>query len=784
MNRIGGVERNPVGAAMDKSASYLIQLAEERARDLGHPQASFQHLMLAVLDRYLPMVESMAAEVDWQQYREDLEGRLRAGAPSGDRSMEEIVGLARSLAEAEGVAEIRLRHLCAAALQAAGMPTGPGGQAAGEGGAQEATAPTGQQAATKGVEAAGETEEGEGGEPTEEQGEAASPSGSPGLEQYMRRKGQGGDRSTATLDQYGVDLTEKARRGELAPVVGRDREIDAMIEILCRSYKRNPLLVGPAGVGKTAIVEGLAQRIVAGDVPEDLRDARIVMLQPTVVMQGVRTASDLEERIEAIVSDASKPGVLLFIDEFHMIVGAAGVPGISDLAQRLKPALARGQIACIGATTEHEFRQYIQKDRALERRFHPLRVDELNAEDTLVIVQRLAVKWEGERGVQVEVSLLSEIVDLSDRYIRNRRFPDKAIELLDTAIAAAQASCCPALDRQTVHRVISNLIGAPVGEDEQQLAGRLRTLEEHLNSAVLGQEEAASLVATHLSVTTRGFDLDPQRPNGVFLFAGPPGVGKTTMAREIARFLFDSPDKILELEMSEFQDHHTVYKLIGSPPGYVGFDEGGRLEWVNDNPYSVVALDNIEYAHPDVLALFEQVFSQGTISTMRGERIIFSDVIFVMTCNLQTRRQPSIGFGQTTRDEGLERQLRQVVREDLMQCVDAVCAFYPLSEETVQEIVRRILVPQVCEKAAERGIKLTVGEDVIAHVAAEGFSPTQGASRLGRVVETALMRPVLHASDAASTERRAEGVALAARMEDGRVKVEAENQGPEGPQSS
>ena len=775
MNRIGGVPSNPVGAAMDKGASYLIQLAEERAKDLGHPQATFQHLLLALLDRYLPMVESMAADVDWQQYRGDLDGRLRAGASTGDKPIEEVVELARSLAQAEGVEEVRLRHLCAAVLQAAGVPTEAGGPAATEADGQGPTAPEGQQTTTETVETPEKTEEAGGGEPAEAQADAATTSASPDLAQYLRRKGQGGDRSTATLDQYGVDLTEKARRGELPPVVGRDREIDAIIEILCRSYKRNPLLVGPAGVGKTAIVEGLAQRIVAGDVPADLRDARVIMLQPTVIMQGVRSASDLEERVEAIIADASKPGVLLFIDEFHMIVGAAGVPGVSDLAQRLKPALARGQVACIGATTEHEFRQYIQRDRALERRFHPLRVDELNAEDTLVIVQRLAVKWEGERGVQVEVSLLSEIVDLSDRYIRNRRFPDKAIELLDTAIAAAQASCCPALDRQTVHRVISNLIGAPVGEDEQQLAVRLQTLEEHLNSTVPGQQEAASLVATHLSVTTRGFDLDPQRPNGVFLFAGPPGVGKTSMAREIARFLFDSPDKILELEMSEYQDHHTVYKLIGSPPGYIGFDEGGRLEWVNDNPYSVVVLDNIEDAHPDVLALFEQLFSQGTISTMRGERIIFSDVIFIMTCDLQTRRQSSIGFGPTTRDEGLERQLRQVVSDDLMECVDAVCPFYPLSEETVQEIVRRILVPQVCEKAAERGIKLTVGDDVIAHLAAEGFSPSQGAGRLGRVVESALMRPVLHASDAANTDRPEEGIRLTARIEDGKVTVDAED---------
>jgi ATP-dependent Clp protease ATP-binding subunit ClpC len=733
------------GPGLDRAAAYLVELAKQRAEEMGHAAVSLQHLLLALLERYLDMVDAAAPDVDWQKYRDDLQTRLRGGPPSGDKPLDEVVAAARVLAAAEGVSETRLRHLCSAVLDAIGARSAQATPS-------EQSSPAG--ATERAVDTSGRT-------PT-----------AAGLEEYLRRKPPGASSGTPTLDEYGVDLTEKARRGELPPVVGRDREIDAIIEILCRSYKRNPLLVGPAGVGKTAIVEGLAQRIVAGQVPQELRQARVIMLQPTVVMQGVRTPAELEDRVRAIIEDASKPGILLFIDEFHMIVGAGGIPGINDLAQRLKPALARGDIACIGATTEHEFRAHIQKDRALERRFHPLRIDELDASQTLEIVERLATRWENERGVRVERTLLSEIIDLSDRYIRNRRFPDKAIELLDTAIAAAQAACRDSLDLQTVHRVISNLIGAPIGDDEHQLAAKLQTLEEHLNSTVLGQPEAASLVATALSVTMRGFDLNPQRPNGVFLFAGPPGVGKSSMAREIARYLFNSPDKILELEMSEYQDHHTVYRLIGAPPGYVGFDEGGKLEWVNDNPYSVVVLDNIEHAHPNVLALFVQIFSSGTISTMRGERIIFSDVIFVMTCDLPTRRQATVGFGQATPDEDLERRLRQVVSEDILQCVDAVCPFYPLSEDTVHAIIAHIFLPQVREKAQERGLRLDIAEEVVKHLASLGFSPTQGASRLGRVVETCLMRPILQAADKSHAAGHQVGTHLAVRVQDGQIVVE------------
>lgn len=733
--------------SIDRAAQYLVQLAEQRAQEMGHAAASLQHLLLALLDRYLPMVESLSPDLDWPQYRNDLQSRLKTAAPTDDVSLESVLSAARAVAQSEDLGEVRLRHLCLAILQVAGVPLGSKAAATGEGTAPNGQATPDQQATT----------------------EAPVGASGPNLEGYLRQKHGQQASATPTLDQYGVDLTEKARRGELAPVVGRDREIAAVVEILCRSYKRNPMLVGPAGVGKTAIVEGLAQRIVAGAVPEELRNARIVMLQPTVVMQGVRTPSDLEERIQAIINDASKPNILLFIDEFHMIVGAGGMPGINDLAQRLKPALARGQIACIGATTEHEFRTYVQKDRALERRFHPLRVDELDAKDTLVICQRLAMRWEDERGVKVEAELLAEIVDLSDRYIRNRRFPDKAIELLDTAIAAAQASSSALLDLETVHRVVSNLIGAPVGTGEQQLTAKLQSLKQHLDDTVIGQEEAASLVSAALSVTMRGFDLDPQRPNGVFLFAGPPGVGKTSMAREIARHLFSSPDKLLELDMSEYQDQHTVYRLIGSPPGYVGFDEGGKLEWVNDNPYSVVVLDNIERAHPNVLALFEQIFSQGTCNTMRGERIIFSDVIFVMTCDLTTRRRTTLGFGATTRDEDLDQRLQQTVSDSLLESVDAVCPFYPLSEEMVQQIVRRLLLPQVCERAARRSIRLAVDDAVVDYLANAGFSAAQGASRLGRVVETALMRPVLEAADVAREQGYSGELTLAVRLADGRV---------------
>lgn len=727
-------------AAMDRAALYLLETARRRAEQLGHECVRLEHLLVVVLERHLAMVERLAPGVDWQARREALRRELSDAAPEDGKSVDEVVKTASELAAREGVEQVRLRHLVMAAVQASGVSLRP---------ADQETAGLRPEHKTRGREVSST--------------QAVS-------DVPQRKSGE-----TPILDRFGVDLTERARRGELPPVVGREREIEAMIQILCRSYKRNPLLVGPAGVGKTAIVEGLARRIAAGDVPERLQGVRIVWLQPTSLMAGVHGPSDLEERMRSVLEEASRPDVVLFIDEFHMIVGAAGVPGLNDLAQRLKPALARGDVACVGATTEREYRNYVASDRALERRFHPLRIDELDAAKTLEIIKTLAEKWQAERGVKVPERVLGEIVDLSERYVRNRRFPDKAIDLLDTAIAAAQAQREKELCCERVYEVIQHWApGAPAGRAETELARRLETLEEYLNTQVLGQPEAASLVASTLMVTVRGFDLDPQRPNGVFVFAGPVGVGKSTMARAIADHLFAGPDKVLTLEMSEYQDEHTVYKLIGSPPGYVGFEEGGELQWVNDNPNCVVVLENIELAHANVLAVFEQIFNSGKIETMRGERVVFSDAIFVMTCDLSTRRRTTIGFGQLPRDDDVEDSVRALLPPSMLELVDAVCPFYPLSQETAVDIVQRILLPRVIEVAGRRGIELQVGQDVVQHLAASGYSRDQGAARLQRTVEVLLMRAVLQAADGSRDgEHSADGrVRLVARMRDGRVVVQ------------
>ncbi|MBC7286930.1 MAG: ATP-dependent Clp protease ATP-binding subunit [Armatimonadetes bacterium] len=407
----------------DEAVELLVEHTKNVASRFGQ-EPSFGHLLLAVLERHLTMVERICPGVDWQKLRMDLPAKIAACLPELAFPLDTVTQRATAIAVEEGTNQVRVRQFVQAVTEVA---------------VERLELPQ------SGPEVAADGQLGE-----------QSPATDKPFRSYSKPLS-----STPVLDELGVDLTEKARRGELPPVIGRDREIDTLVSVLCRRYKRNPLLVGPAGVGKTAIVEGLAQRIAAGDVPAELKNARIVQIPATILLQGASSPPDIEERMKALIREASQPGVILFIDEIHRVIGAGGLPGLHDLAQRLKPALARGAIACIGATTESEFRAYIQNDRALERRFQPLRVDELSRETTREILRRLASDWKEETNISIPEAVLERIVELSEQYLRNRRFPDKAIELLDTILSEARLQDVTEVSDQLVVQTAARLAGMP-----------------------------------------------------------------------------------------------------------------------------------------------------------------------------------------------------------------------------------------------------------------------------------------------------------------------------------
>ena len=741
------------GLELEDPAKYLVELAERKAQRFGQ-KVRFAHLLLAVLDRHLKMAEEMVGDIDWHAVRVDLEPSLKAGKEIFVGEVADALRRAGEAARAEESETVKLSHLVRAVVEMAAEMLGapPVAEAAGEASEEEKEAGEGKAPAEPG-EAGAEARAAEG-----EEGSALRASVP---QQYRKRVGRPTD--TPFLDRVGVDLTEQAREGKLPPVVGRDREIESLIAVLCRRYKRNPLLIGPAGVGKTAIVEGLAQRIAEGRVPEPLQGARIIQVAPTALLRSLGIDGSNEEQLRQLIEEASQQGVILFIDEIHRIVGAGGLPGLHDLGQRLKPALARGQIACIGATTEEEYRQYIQDDRALDRRFQPLRIKELGADATKQIVSTLAEQWTRGTNVRVPEEAIEQVVELADQYMPMRRFPDKAITLLDTVLSRAAVDSIEevseALIRDTVHELVGSL-------PEDELARRLEGLEDYLNSQVYGQQEAAALVAGVLRVTMRGLDAEPQRPNGVLVFAGPPSVGKRTMARAIAQWLFDAPDRVLEIEMVRYQHEHCLYDLIGSPPGFVGFERGGVLDWINDVRAGVIVLDNPQVADPRVMAIFEEIFDVGVITNMRGEELYFSDAIFVITCDIATERK-HVGFAPLQEDPSIERQVHQLLSGALLDRVDAICPFYPLDEQTVRRVVQDKLLPVLVERARDRGIKLEIADEAVAVIAEQAYSRERGLQRATKIVQRLVMNPVLDVIGTEDTSQEPVGVEL--RVKDGRL---------------
>ena len=637
------------------------------------------------------------------------------------------------------------------------------------------------------------------------------------LQMPKNQKGKQGS-TTPTLDQYSRDLTAMAADGNLDPVVGRDKEIARLIQILSRRTKNNPCLVGEPGVGKTAIVEGLAQRIISSMVPESVKNKRVVVLDLSGMVAGSKYRGEFEERIRNVINEVrSNQGILLFIDELHTIIGAGGAEGALDASNILKPSLSRGEIQLIGATTLEEYRKYIEKDAALERRFQPVTVEEPSEEETIEILKGLRPYYEKHHGVVIEDSALEAAVKMSERYINDRFLPDKAIDIIDEAAskvrlggyrmapevdamelelheiqkdkekAVKQADLSLAKELQARQReieteiskykekeerrnkrkkisvteasvadIISDWTKIPVQRLTEGETTRLARLEKELHKRVIGQEEAVKAVAQAVKRGRVGLK-DPNRPIGSFLFLGPTGVGKTELSKALAEAVFGSEQAMIRVDMSEYMEKHSVSKLIGSPPGYVGYDEGGQLsEKVRRNPYSVLLFDEIEKAHPDVFNILLQVLDDGHITDAHGRKVDFKQTIIIMTSNAgaQAIIEPKkLGFLSNNDEKqdyermksGVMEEVRRLFKPEFLNRIDEIMVFHPLNKTHIKKIVNIMLKTLEKRCKEQLDIQLKITESVRDFLAEAGFDSKYGARPLRRAIQTKLEDPMANA---------------------------------------
>ncbi|MEL4893890.1 ATP-dependent Clp protease ATP-binding subunit [Crocosphaera sp. Alani8] len=578
--------------------------------------------------------------------------------------------------------------------------------------------------------------------------------------------------SKATLEQFGTNLTKKAREGQIDPVVGRNTEIQRTIQVLGRRSKNNPVLVGEPGVGKTAIAEGLAQRIVEGDVPEILQDKQVFALDMGLLVAGTRFRGEFEQRLKSIVEQVKESGsIILVIDEIHTLVGAGTMGGVMDAANLLKPALARGELQCLGTTTLDEYRQYIEKDAALERRFQPVMVGEPSVEETIEILEGLRKEYEAHHQVKFSQKAIAAAAHLGERYISDRFLPDKAIDLIDEAGSRIHLRHCsqmknqssfedeneapvinpdsliPVVDEEDIAQIVTAWTGVPVNKLTETESESLMYLEDNLHERIIGQQAAVTAVSRSVRRSRIGLQ-NPKRPIASFIFAGPTGVGKTELTKALAQFLFGSKDAMIRLDMSEYMERHTVSKLIGTAPGFVGYEEGGQLtEAVRRKPYSVVLFDEIEKAHPDVFNLLLQLLEDGRLTDSKGRTVDFRNTLIIMTSNIGSKviEKGGDNFGFETEDEdenvnykriqgAVNDELKQYFRPEFLNRLDEIIVFRQLTKPEVTEIADLLLAEVAQQLYEQRQISLTVSEDFKALVVEEGYDPSYGARPLRRAI--------------------------------------------------
>ena len=560
------------------------------------------------------------------------------------------------------------------------------------------------------------------------------------------------------IEEFGFDLTKAAREGKLDPVVGRESEIARVIEILGRRKKNNPMLIGEPGVGKSAIVEGIALKIASGDISAALAKKRLISLDIASVVAGTKFRGDFEKRLKAIIKEVSEnPDLILFIDEFHTIVGAGGAQGSLDAANMLKPALARGEIQCIGATTMDEFTKIVEKDGALDRRFQKIVVDATSVKESVDILRHLQPHYEEFHHVTYADEAVEAAVRLTDRYITDRSLPDKALDALDEAGSmvrlnlAKQRSRSNEVSAEDIAAVVSKMTGIPVTKIAESEGNRLVKMKQRLKERIIGQDEAVDTVVRAIQRNRAGLK-DPNRPIGTFLFFGPTGVGKTQLARSLAEYLFDSEENLVRIDMSEYMEKFSVSRLIGAPPGYVGYEEGGQLsERVRRKPYCVVLLDEIEKAHPDIFNLLLQVMDEGRLTDSNGRTVNFKNTIVIMTSNIGSREVEEYGKGvgfataaknvETDRKSIVAKAVKKAFPPEFTGRVDEQIFFNSLSKENIEDIID-IQLRDLKFRAAEAGYKLRVTPSAKRFVADAGYDPAYGARPLKRAVTKFIEDPV------------------------------------------
>ena len=800
-----------------KRAKQVLQYATEEARTLNHSYIGTEHILLGLIREgegvAARVLEDLGVQLAQTRHSVEFivgigEGESRADKELSARA-KNVITLAIDEAKRLGHNYIGTEHILLGLIRnGEGVATGvldmlgvsleqiktnvmrvirQGGTGTTTGGSANATAATQSEKPTS-------------------QSSAPSSSKSDSAE-----KGKGG--KTPYLDALGTDLTEMAESGRLDPVIGRAREIDRVIQILSRRTKNNPALIGEPGVGKTAIVEGLAQRIVAGEVPDSLRGKRVVSLDMGALVAGTKYRGQFEERLKKVVDEIKETRCILFIDEFHTIIGAGGAEGTLDAANILKPALSRGELQTIGATTLDEYRKYIERDAALERRFQPVMVDQPNEEDTISILRGIKSRYEDFHQLQISDEALVAAAYLSSRYVPDRFLPDKAIDLIDEAAARvrmtrsstpsalrdslrgleaiskevesalaqnqtelvetlqeradilkarvtqleleygidASVTTAPYVTEEDIAGVVAMWTGIPVTRLTGDESTRLLQMESALHARVIGQSEAIVTVSKAVRRARAGLK-DPRRPIGSFIFLGPTGVGKTELAKALAEFMFGSEEQLIKIDMSEFQERHTSSRLVGSPPGYVGYGDGGQLtDAVRRKPYSVVLFDEIEKAHPDTYNLLLQVLEDGHLTDGKGRKVDFRNTIIIMTSNVgteQIRGASRIGFlGKDGEANNLDLQnrvneaLRMVFRPEFLNRLDATIIFHALTTVEIRQISRYLLA-RVQKQLNEHKLTLDVTDEACDLLAKRGYDPSFGARPLRRIITNLIEDPL------------------------------------------
>ena len=778
-----------------EKAQHVIYYAQEEARAMNYPAVGTEHLLLGIL-REGESVASKALTnmgVDLQKTREIVLQLLSPGQdPVGDEiaitpRVKKVLVLAQDEAAHWGVNYIGTEHLLLGILRE------------GEGVASQVLAQLG-------VEP----------EKVRKQVIALLGGANPMDVNTGSAKGIGG-KNRPTMDEFGRNLNEMVRQGKIDPVIGRETEIERVIQVLCRRTKNNPALLGDPGVGKTAIAEGLAQRIVAGKVPELLKDKEIITLDMGSLVAGSKYRGDFEERLKKIMDEVkADQNVILFIDEMHTLIGAGSAEGALDAANILKPELARGDIQCIGATTLDEYRKHIEKDAALERRFQPITVNEPTQEDTIAILKGIRDKYEAHHGVEISDGAIEAAVKLSSRYITDRFLPDKAIDLIDEAASRVRLQTYTApvdvktledeierlskekeaavvsqeyekaaqyrdeekqkraeleklteewksqtttetkvVTEEEIAAIVSNWTGVPVTKLQEEDTQRLLHMEEILHQRVIGQDEAVKAVSRAVRRAQSGLK-NPKRPIGSFLFLGPTGVGKTELARALAEVLFDNEDAIVRIDMSEYMEKFSVSRLVGAPPGYVGHDEGGQLtEAVRRKPYSIVLLDEIEKAHPDVFNILLQVLDDGRLTDSQGRTVDFKNTVIIMTSNIgasNIKTAGTMGFSADTAGEEQKAAydkmkarvmdaLKATFRPEFLNRVDETIVFHALEKEHILSIVD-LMMQDLHKRLQEQDIKMEVSAEAKEKLVEEGYDPAYGARPLRRTIQRLVEDPL------------------------------------------